>query len=131
MDLDALLTRAEAQAADSWEDGQIVLAGEVLDVAVARVTGTVWNELKAEHPPRIYDDQRRGYDAQGISRVYPRVKVGGVEIAADAWARVFDALDMENQETVNALVWGVNVFGPQRARQEALNAAEAVKGSPE
>lgn len=132
MDLDALLTRAEAQAADSWEDAQVVLAGDVLDVAVARVSGTVWADLKAQYPPRLFEDQRRGYDVQGISRVFPRVKVSGVEIAADAWARLYDALDAENQGTVDALVWGVNVFHPQRARQAALDAAEeAAKVSPE
>ena len=92
LDLDAMRARAEAAREASWEDAQVVLAGEIVDISIARVDGTTWVELKAAHHPRTAADGRFGYDSQAVSRVYPRARVAGIDIAAHVWTRLFDEL---------------------------------------
>lgn len=112
-------------------DVEVALGGELVTVTIKRALPEEWDGLVASNPPRvgIETDKMIGYNANGVSRVYPHVSLNGEAVDSDTWTEVFDVLDSVHRNNIGVLIWGLNVNEALKELRE-LGKGRAGKESP-
>lgn len=140
-DLKALVAKARAEvaaaAAEPPTPVPVLLGGELVDVGIRPVLGSVWDDLTATHPPRpgSTQDENVGFNVAGVVRDYPvsHLLVGGQPVKAvpddedddePTWGDIFDILPSPSRKLLEAMLWGIN-HNDQAARIRELGKARA------
>lgn len=124
--LDELIAKAKAHHANPvFEDMEVVLAGEIVKLSIAHAWPDDWSELEDMHPPKTPEDRNTGYNRRTLPRDYPtdRIKADNAPLDAETWRSLYDVLDADQQDSVSALMWGLNVLEPAQRHQRAMATA--------
>jgi hypothetical protein len=109
----------------------VVLGGQLVEVAVSKLSPDEWQQLAADHPPRKTNksDLNIGYDQFSLPRDYPvsKVTVAGEPIDQETWAEFYTALEAAHRNTVGSLIWAVNIYD---VMQELQRLGKAAAGRP-
>ena len=112
----ALVADAEATIAP------VEIGGELTDLGFRPVTGQVWADLMATHPPRPGSvlDGNVGFNSDAVAKDYPldKVTVDGEPVDAETWAEINDVLTAPGIKLVAAALWGINQNDPARRAAE-------------
>ena len=112
--LQKLIAKQREWVDNRWETVPVVLASEVVEVALGRISGQVWCRLESIHPPRAQADIELRYDRLGLPRDYPaeRIKLNGDLTTEETWRDLYDLLGPDDRTNVAAVMWGINVGEP-------------------
>lgn len=140
------LVRKEREYHESVKpvDVEVILGDRLLTVRVPYIWGDQWDDLASKYPvPRGLRGNRGRWDLDAVMREHPGVVLidGDDEddmfvlrdrTAVYRWPEVYDALRLEDRESLQAVIWGLHVLEPGKrlkaameARAQAENAARA------
>lgn len=105
---------------------EVSLGGALVKLTFERVSADEWDALVGMNPPRpgLEGDATLGYNAKGVSALYPRVQIDGELQDAETWAEVYKVLDVVNRNSVDLVIWGININETMRELR-ALGKARA------
>ena len=140
IDVDDLI-RKEREYHESIEpvDVEVLLGDRLLTVRIPYVHGEKFDDVAAKYPvAREMRGNRGPFDLGNVTREYPDVVLidGGAEddlfvirdrAAFYRWPEVYDALSGDDQENLQAVVWGLHVHLPRQRLAEALKAKYGAK----
>lgn len=132
-DLKALIEAEKQRIEDPAKDSvPIAIGGEILTVEVTKLHPNVWTELVARHPARsnVAGDGRLGFNQATLPGDYPveRITVDGEPVDRDTWVQMYAVLDVAHRNSLNSLMWGLNVYAAV-LELAALGKAEAGRSS--
>lgn len=127
---DLIAKQREELAVVKQGTAQVSLGGALVKITLERVSADEWSELVGHSPPRpgIEGDATLGYNAGGLSARYPRVAVDDEVLDAETWADLYKVLDVVNRNSVDLVIWGININETMRELRE-LGKAQAGKKS--
>ena len=114
-DLKALIEAEKLRIEDPTKDSvTIALGGEKILVEVTKLHPNAWTELTSRHAPRsnVAGDGRLGFNQATLPSDYPveRIKIDGDPVDKDTWVQMYAVLDVAHRNSLNALMWGLNVY---------------------
>lgn len=132
-DLKALIEAEKQRIEDPSKDSvPVVLGGSMITIEVTKLHPTAWTELAARHPARsnVAGDGRLGYNQATLPEDYPvaRIRVDGRIVDKDTWVAMYAVLDVAHKNSLNTLMWGLNVYAAV-LELAALGKAQAGRSS--
>ncbi len=132
IDIDTLIKKQD-EYLNSIEpvDVQVALGEDLLTVRVPFIMPMEFAELAARFLPRPVDAPFQAwFNLSEVTRNYPNVElVDGDEVddlytlrnkeAFYRWPEIYNALDAESKQNVEAAVWGLHVYNAQQRRMSA------------
>lgn len=129
LDLKKLIAKQrEELAVEKQGTAEVSLGGELVKLTFVRLLPHEWDELAGKNPPRpgVEGDATLGFNAKGLSASYPGVKVNGELQDPETWAEIYSILDVVNRNTIDLVIWGININETIRELRE-LGKARAGK----
>lgn len=107
---------------------EVAVGGELVTLSFDKLTPDEWDELVGANPPRVgrESDATIGYNARAVSVGYPKVSQDGERLDGETWAELFGVLDPVHRNSIEVVLWGLNVNSTLRELRE-LGKARAGK----
>lgn len=119
--LDKLIADARAFQEGFWDNVDVVLGGEIVNVDLGMLPPNEWSNLSGNKPATTPADKPYGYDRNATARAYTRLRLDHEGQPAEVWHDVWDLLGEEDRTNVQAVIWWLNLGHSQQQLRE-LNA---------
>lgn len=116
--LDQLIAEARAFQQGFWDNVDVVLGGEIVNVDLGMLPPGEWSNLSGNKPATTPADKPYGYDRNATARAYTRLRLDQEEQPAEVWRDVWDLLGKEDRTNVQAVIWWLNLGHSQQQLRE-------------